>query len=155
MSKSTCKNFLKSTVFLAIFALWGSAPSFAANHHELNGTWQLIASRSQLNGEPAIESGTVTIRDREGNIYVSRNFDFGAANRQLTTTFSTDARANSSIKEPGFRSKSKWQGGVLNVTTTQNGITTVENYSLGNDGLMILQVNRTGHQPETFYFQRQ
>lgn len=153
MLKQPGRNFLIGAIIVAIFATLGPALALAANHHELNGMWQLIPSRSQLNGEPAIESGTVTINDREGNIYVSRNFDFDASNRRLATTFSTDARANTSIKEPGFRSKSKWEGDVLNVTTTQNGITTVERYSLDPDGIMVLQVNRTGHQPETFYFQ--
>jgi hypothetical protein len=49
----------------------------------------------------------------------------------------------------------KWEGDVLKVTTTENGITTVERYSLLNDGTMMEQVERTGHHPETFYFQRQ
>jgi hypothetical protein len=147
----TCRNFLFGAAILAMFA----AGAWAVNHHELNGTWQLIPARSVLNGEPAIESGTVTIRDREGNIYVSRNFDFNAANQSVTTTFSTDARANSAIKQPGLRSKTKWEGDVMRVTTTQDGITTVERYSLVNGGDMMLQVERTGHQPETLYFQRQ
>jgi hypothetical protein len=128
---------------------------FAANHHELNGTWQLLPSRSELNGEPAIKTGVVTIRDREGNIYVSRNFDFDAENRSLTASFSTDSRAGASIKEPGLKSKMKWDGDVLKVTTNQNGVTTVERYSLLGDGSMMQQVERTGHPSETFYFQRQ
>jgi hypothetical protein len=151
MWRQTCRNFLSGAAILAIFA--GAA--LAVNHHELNGTWQLIPARSVLNGEPAIESGKVTIRDREGNIYVSRNFDFNAANQSVSTTFSTDARANTAIKQSNLWSKTKWEGGVLRVITTQDGITTVERYSLVNGGDMMLQVERTGHQPETLYFQRQ
>ena len=73
----------------------------------------------------------------------------------MTTTFSTDARQNSAIKQGGLKSKTKWDGDVLRVTTMQSGITTVERYSLLGDGDMMLQVERTGHQPETLYFQHQ
>ena len=151
MGANYCRNFLAGAALLTLFA--GGA--WAANHHELNGTWQLLPARSELNGEPAIKTGTVTIRDREGNIYVSRNFDFDAENNSLNTSFQTDARANTTIKQPGFRSKAKWQGDVLRVTTTQNGVTTVERFTLQPEGTLMEQVERTGHQPETFYYERQ
>jgi hypothetical protein len=61
---------------------------------------RLLPARSQLNGEPAIQTGTVTINDREGNIYVERNFNFDDANRSVNTSFATDARAKTSINEP-------------------------------------------------------
>ncbi|HTW64283.1 MAG TPA: hypothetical protein VME17_06685 [Bryobacteraceae bacterium] len=128
---------------------------WAVNHHELNGTWQLVPTRSVLNGEPAVKSGTVSIRDHEGNISISRNFDFDAANTNFNGSFSTSARAGTAIKQPGLWSKSKWEGDVLKVTTVQNGITTVERYSLLNDGTMMEEVTRTGHHPETFYFEHQ
>src|SRR5277367_3915192 len=95
-----CKSFLA----LAAFA----ASAFASNHHELNGTWQLVPARSELHGEPAIQTGTVNINDREGNIWVERNFNFDAANQTRSTSFVTDSRKGSSIKEPGFKSKAKW-----------------------------------------------
>lgn len=142
-----CKSFLCVTLFAAC--------AFAANHHELNGTWQLVPARSELNGQPAIESGTVTINDRQGNVYVLRNFNFDAANQSTSTSFSTDAREKTSIKEPGFKSKAKWDGDVLKVVTAQDGITIVERYSLFADGSMMLQIERTGRPSETFYFQRQ
>jgi hypothetical protein len=145
------RNFLIGAVALAVVA--GSA--FAANHHELNGTWQLVPSRSELHGEGVIQTGTVTINDREGNIYVQRNFDFDGANQSTSTSFSTDARARTSIKEPGFKSKAKWDGDVMKVTTIHAGVTTVERYSLAGDGSMMLQVDRTGRPSETLYFQRQ
>ena len=155
MFARSCRNFLAGAAILAFFAGLVAGEAWAANHHELNGTWQLMPARSELNGEPAIKSGAVTIRDREGNIYVSRNFDFDAENQTVTTNFTTDARANTSIKEPGLRSKMKWEGDVLRVTTLQNGITTVERYSLLSDGTLMEHVERTGHQPETFYFNRE
>jgi hypothetical protein len=145
------RNFLMGVATLAVVA--GSA--FAVNHHELNGNWQLVPSRSELNGEPAIQTGTVTINDRERNVYVQRNFNYDGANQSTSTSFSTDAREKTSIKEPGFKSKAKWDGDVLKVMTTQDGVNIVERYSLRDDGTMILQIDRTGHQPETLFFQRQ
>jgi hypothetical protein len=127
------------------------------NHHELNGTWQLVPARSEFNGEAAIQTGTVIINDRERNIYVQRNFNFDGANQSTSTSFSTDAREKTSIKdkEQGFKSKAKWDGDVLKVVTTQEGINITERYSLRDDGTMTLQIDRNGHQPETLFFQRQ
>jgi len=151
MWKQTCRNFLTGAATLAIFAGLG----LASNHHVLNGTWQLVPARSDLHGEAGIQTGTVTINDREGNIYVQRNFDFDGANLSTSTSFSTDARAKASIKDVGFKSKAKWDGDVLKVMTVQDGVNIVERYSLRDEGTMVLQVERTGHQPETLYFQRQ
>ena len=145
------RNFLVGAATFAMLAVCG----WAAHHHELNGTWQLEPARSVLNGEPAIKSGTVTIRDREGNIYVSRNFDFDAADQSVTANFTTDAKNGATIKQLGLKSKPKWDGHVLTVTTDQGGITTVERFSLLDDGNMMEQVERMGHHPETFYFVRQ
>jgi hypothetical protein len=150
MWTQSCRNFLTGAATLAIFA----GLAIASNHHDLNGTWQLVPSRSELNGEPVIQTGTVTINDRERNVYVQRNFNFDGANQSTSTTFSTDAREKTSIKEPGFKSKAKWDDDVLKVTTTQDGVTIVERYSLRDDGTMVLQIDRTGHQPETLFFQR-
>jgi hypothetical protein len=146
-----CRNFLSYTATAALFA--GCA--LANYHHSLNGVWQLTPERSEFNGESVIQTGTVAINDREGNIYVQRNFTFDAPNQSTSTSFATDARHNTSIKEPGFKSKAKWDGHVLTVTTTQDGRTTIERYSLRDDGAMMLQLDRPGHQPETLYFQRQ
>ena len=151
MWSTLCKTFLPGVAVFAFFAV----SVLASNHRELNGTWQLVPARSELNGEPAIQTGTVTIHDREGNIYVEHNFSLEDANRTVTTNFATDARHNASIKEPGFRSKAKWEGNMLKVTTDHEGITTVERYSLLSDGTMMLQVDRTSRPPETLYFQRQ
>jgi len=152
MWTQTCRNFLIGVRTLAVFAGLGAGLGLASNHHVLNGTWQLVPARSELHGEAAIQTGTVTINDREGNIYVERNFNFDDANRSVSTSFATDARAKTSIKEPSFKSKAKWDGDVMKVTTTHEGITTVERYSLLGDGTMMLQVDRTGRPSETLYF---
>jgi hypothetical protein len=144
------KSFLAVTFFASFFA--GSA---FAHHHELNGTWQLVSSRSQFNGEPVIQSGTVTINDREGNIGVERSFSLEDGNKTVTTNVTTDARHNASIKEPGFRSKAKWDGDVLKVTTDHEGVITTERYRQTSDGGMLLQVERSGRPSETLYFQHQ
>jgi hypothetical protein len=153
MSRQTCRNFLFGAGTIAMFIGLG----FAANHHEMNGTWRLVPQRSEFNGEPAIQTGTVTINDRERNVYVQRSFNFDGPNESTSTSFSTDAREKTSIKdkEQGFKSKAKWDGDLLKVTTTQSGITIAERYSLRDDGTMMLQIDRTGHQAETLFFQRQ
>jgi hypothetical protein len=143
------RNVLKCVTALAV--LTGYA--VAANHHELNGTWQLMPERSEFHGETVVKSGTVTIADREGNIYVSRTFDFDGADQSISSTFSTDARARATIKRPGIRSKTEWKGDFLQVTTVQDGATTIERYSL-RDGLMVLTVERPRHASETLFFER-
>jgi hypothetical protein len=150
MSKQSCRNFLRWAAAGALLA--GCA--LANDHHSLNGVWQLIPARSEFNGEPVIQTGTVTINDREHNIFVQRNFDFDAPNHATSTSFATDSRENATIKEPGMKSKAKWDGHVLTVTTTRSGETTLERYSLRDDGTMVLQLDRSGHQPETLFFQR-
>jgi hypothetical protein len=154
MWAKSCRNFLSTAGALAVITGLFAGAAYANHHHELNGVWQLIPARSELHGEPAIESGTVSINDREGNITVERNFTLDSAKQTTSTSFVTDARHGSSIKEPGFKSKSKWEGDVLKVTTDHEGMTTVERYSLVGDGTMVLQVDRTGRPSETFYFER-
>jgi len=151
MSAKSCRNFLMTALSLAMF----SGVALASHHHELNGTWQLVASRCQFNGEPAIEAGTVSINDREGNIWVERSFSLEDGNKTVTTNLATDSRHGSTIKEPGFRSKAKWDGDVLKVMTNHEGVITAERYQLASDGGMLMQVERSGRQPETLYFQHQ
>jgi hypothetical protein len=151
MAMQSCRNFLRCVTAVVLFTACG----WANDHHRLNGVWQLVPALSEFNGEPVIQTGTVTINDRQGNIFVQRNFDFDAPNRSTTTGFTTDARENASIKAPGLKSKAKWDGHVLTVTTTRDGATTVERYSLRDDGTMMLQLDRPSHQPETLTFQRQ
>ena len=145
------KTFLGVVSVLALFAI----PALANHHRELNGTWQLAPERSVLNGEPQIQTGTVNINDREGNITVERNFTLDTPSQTTSTSFATDSRKGTSIKEPGFKSKAKWDGDVLKVVTNHEGTTTVERYSLVGDGTMMLQVERTGRPSENLYFVRQ
>ncbi len=151
MLPGICKTFLKSASTLVVF----SALAWANHHHDLNGTSKLAPERSEFGGEPVIQTGTITINDRERNISISRNFTFDGANQTVSYSSSLDGKENASIHEgPGLKTKAKWEGEVLSVTTMQNGITTVERYPL-TDGLMMLTVDRSGHRTETLTFERE
>ena len=151
MSLEVCKRFLKGLVALVFFSVF----AWAGNHHDLNGTWKLIPTRSEFGGEPALQRGTVTINDREHNISISRNFTYEGADQTVSYNSSLDGKENASIHEgPAFKTKAKWEGDVLRVTSTQDGITTVERFRLSGDGSMMLTVDRPGHRTETLFFER-
>jgi hypothetical protein len=142
--------------FLAVMTFFGVF-CWAENHHqELNGTWSLIPARSQFNGGPVLRTGTVTILDRQHNIYVSENFTYDQGDRTITYSFRADAPRNASIHvEPNLKSKARWRGDALEVTSTHDNLTTVERYNLAQDGSLVLTVDGTGHGPETLVFERQ
>ena len=152
MRLEPCKTFPRTVAALVFFA----ASAFAASHHSLNGTWALIPTRSDFAGQPVIQTGTVTINDRQHNIYISRNFTYDGANDTFSYGFSTDGRENSSIHEgKSFKSKARWDDNVLKVTTEQDGAVTKEHYSLAPDGSLMLTVERPDHRRITLFFQRQ
>lgn len=152
MRSQSRKTFLLSAAALALFAV----SAFAANHHSLNGTWKLMPERSNFAGGTMIQSASLTINDREHNISISRNFTSEGENTTASYTFDTDARENSTIHQgAGFKSKAKWDGDVLKVTTTRtNGIET-ERYSLQPDGTLMMVIDRPDHRTLTLYFQHQ
>jgi hypothetical protein len=95
----------------------------------INGTWVLQPTRSNFAGEEALATGTVTINDREHHIYISRTFNYDNASGGFDYSFTTDGQENSTIKKgKNFRSKAKWEGDTLKVTTTQDGMTTIEHF---------------------------
>jgi|HubBroStandDraft_4_1064222.scaffolds.fasta_scaffold696491_1 hypothetical protein len=128
----------------------------ASDHQALNGTWRLIPARSELGGEPAVQTGSVTISDRQRNVYVSRDFTYDGDRVTVSTNFSTDGPENSSIRQgASFKSKAKWEGKELRVTSTRDNITSTERYSLSGDGTLMLVVERPGHRTITLFFERQ
>jgi len=144
--------FLATAGSLVLFA----AVASASDHHSLNGTWKLAPTQSEFNGQPAIQTGMVTINDRQHNIYISRNFNYEGANQSFEYTFSVDGRENSSVREgKAFKTKAKWDDNVLKVKTTQNDTVMTESYSLAPDGTMLLLVERPGHPVLTLRFHRQ
>ncbi len=134
-----------------------TAALYAGDHQLLNGTWKLIPARAEFNGEPAIQTGTVTISDRQGNIYVSHNFTYTSDRQTVTYNSSTDGRANSSIHEgAGIKTKAKWDGEELKVTSKKDdAVTSTERYRLQQDGTLMLLVERPSHPTITLIFERE
>ena len=145
-----------------IFPIWlvgltfilGSIPMLA--HPSLNGTWVLVPTRSNFAGEPVLQTGTVQINERQHHMYISRSFNYDGESGGFEYNFTTDGQENSTIRKgQTFKSKATWDGNVLKVKTTRDGLTTVEKYTLGADGALILTVERPDHQMQTLVFQRQ
>jgi len=148
------RNFFKASIITLAFL--AATAAIASDRKSLNGTWVLEPTKSEFGGETALQTGTVTINDREHNITVSRNFTYDGANESFSYSFSTDGRENSTIHQgKAFKSKAKWDDNVLKVTTTQNDVTVVERYSLAADGSMKLVVERPGHKMISLFFQHQ
>jgi hypothetical protein len=47
--------------------------AFARDHSVLNGTWTLVPAKSDFAGQTVVQTGTVSMHDREGIIVVSRS----------------------------------------------------------------------------------
>jgi hypothetical protein len=140
-------------VVLPIFIFALSA--FARDHSALNGTWTLVPAQSDFAGQPVVQTGTVTISDRQGIIIVSRNFVYEGANETYFYRDITDAENNATIHTgKDLKSKTRWDHDVLKVTTTQSHAITLESYTLAADGTMTVSVVRPERQPVTLVFQR-
>jgi len=130
--------------------------AFARDHSALNGTWTLVPAKSDFAGQPVVQTGTVTISDREGIIIVSRSFKYEGATETFFYRDITDAENNATIRTgKDLKSRTRWDRDVLKVTTTQSGAVTLENYTLAADGTMMVSVVRPEHKPITLVFQRQ
>jgi hypothetical protein len=151
MKKVSIRLMGRLILSMALLAICATAHE----HTALNGTWTLAPDKSDFGGQPAIKSGTVTIDERQGNITVSRNFEYEGAAGTVFYRDMTDSRNNASIHAGDLKSKTKWDHDVLKVTTTQGGAITVESYSLGADGTMLVNVARPEHAAITLVFQRQ
>ena len=128
----------------------------ARDHSALNGTWTLVPAKSDFAGQAVVQTGTVTIADREGIIIVSRNFVYEGATETYFYKDITDAENNATIHTgKDLKSKTRWDRDVLKVTTTQSGAVTLESYALAADGTMLVIVVRPEHKAITLVFQRQ
>lgn len=128
---------------------------FAREHTALNGAWTLIPTRSEFNGQPVMQTGTVTINERQGDITVSRNFAYEGATETFFYRDMTDGQNSATIRDgKDFKTKARWDHDVLKVTTTQSGAVTLETYTLTADGTMMVNVQRPDHKSITLYFQR-
>jgi len=151
------RTYSTTTVTGAVLATFLFAFSaFARDHTALNGTWTLVPARSDFAGQPVIQTGTVTIDERQGNITVSRSFVYQGATETFFYNDITDSENNATIHNgKDLKSKTRWDHDVLKVTTTQSGATTtLESYTLAADGTMIVSVIRPEHKPITLLFQR-
>lgn len=129
--------------------------AYAADHSAMNGTWTLVPAKSEFAGEPVIQTGTITIDDRQGNITVSRKFTYQGANETFFYSDSTDGERNAKIRSGDTISKTRWDHDSLKVTTTHDGTTTIETYSLAPDGTLTDVVERPSHQTIKLTFERE
>ena len=136
---------------IAVFLLMVPATA----HPNLNGTWRLVPTQSDFAGQAVVQTGTVTINSRQHHLYISRDFNYDGGTQSFSYSFSIDGAENSTIRNgKAFKSKSSWDGDVLKVKTTDNGVTTMERYTLGPDNTLRVLVDREGRQPVTLVFER-
>ena|ERR1022692_2862431 len=139
-----------------LLALLFAFSALGRDHSLLNGTWTLAPTGSDFAGQAVVQTGTVTISDREGIVIVSRSFVYEGATETFFYRDLTDADNNATIHSgKDLKSKTRWDHGALKVTTTNYGAITVESYTLAPDGTMTVNVVRPEHQPITLVFHRQ
>jgi hypothetical protein len=130
--------------------------AFGRGHTALNGVWTLAPSQSDFAGQPVIQTGTVTINERDGDITVSRSFKYEGASDTFFYRDITDSENNATIhtgKE--LKTKTRWDHDVLKVTTTESGAITLESYSLAADGSMLVSVVKPDRKPFSLVFKRE
>jgi hypothetical protein len=129
--------------------------ALASHHSALNGVWTLAPTRSDFAGQPVVQTGSVTISDRDGIVIVSRSFVYEGAAETYFYKDLTDAESGATIHSgKDVKSKTRWDHDVLKVTTTEFRAITIESYSLSADGDMLVSVVRPDHKPITLVFQR-
>jgi hypothetical protein len=128
---------------------------FGREHTAMNGTWTLVPTKSDFNGQPVMQTGTVTINERQGDITVSRSFTYEGATQKFFYRDMTDSANSATIRSgKDFKSKARWDHDLLKVTTTQDGVTTMESYALAADGTMTATVTRPGQAPVVLVYER-
>jgi hypothetical protein len=151
-------TYSANTITGAAFAtLLFAFTTFGREHVALNGVWTLAPSQSDFAGQPVIQTGTVTINERDGDITVSRSFKYEGVSDTFFYRDITDSENNATIhtgKE--LKTKTSWDHDVLKVTNTnrQSGAVTRESYTLAPDGTMLDSVVRPEHTTITLVFER-
>jgi hypothetical protein len=129
--------------------------AFARDRVALNGTWTLVPTRSDFAGQSVVQTGTVTINERQGLITVMRSFVYAGAGETYFYRDMTDSENGATIRDgKESKSKTRWDHDVLKVTTTQSGATTLESYRLTADGTMQVSVERPERKTITLVFER-
>ncbi len=147
--------YLNRTVTTAVLStLFFLVSAYGRDHTALNGTWTLVPTKSDFAGQPVVQTGTVTINQRQGNITLCRNFVYEGAGGTFFYRDMTDSHDSATIHTgKDIKSKTRWDHDVLKVTTTEGGGVTLESYTLGADGTLVVSVARPGHQPITLIFE--
>jgi hypothetical protein len=155
--RRSMKTYPATTVTLAVLTtILFAFSAFARDHSALNGTWTLVPAKSDFAGQSVVQTGTVTIADRQGIIIVSRSFVYAGVTETYFYRDITDAENNATIHTgKDLKSKTRWDHDVLKVTTTQSGAITLESYTLAADGTMMVSVLRPEHKPITLVFHRE
>ena len=92
------RTYSTTTISGVIFAtLLCTFSVFARDHSMLNGAWTLVPAKSDFAGQPVVQTGTVTIADREGIIIVSRSFVYEGATETFYYNDVTDSQHNATI----------------------------------------------------------
>lgn len=138
-------------------ALLFTVSAFGHEHIALNGTWTLVPAQSDFAGQPVIQTGTVTINERDGDITVSRSFKYEGVSDTYFYRDQTDSENNATIhtgKE--LKTKTRWDHDVLKVTNSnkQTGAVTTESYTLAPDGTMLVSVISPDHKAIGLVFER-
>jgi hypothetical protein len=144
------RKYVVTTLLFAVVA-------FATDRSALNGTWTLVPAKSDFQGQPVVQTGTVTISDHTGVTVISRSFVYEGAAETFFYSDSTANSRNSPTIHTGkdLKTKTKWEHDALNVRTTLSGKATLESYTLAADGTMQVSVERSDRKPFTLVFQRQ
>lgn len=149
------KLFQKEVTLAVTVTLLCGFAALARDHNAFNGTWTLVPARSEISGEPVLESGTVTISDHEGNTNVTRNFAYKGAGQTYFYSDSVGNEHGATIHEgKDLKSKTTWDRDTLRITTTTSSGVTVETYTIGDDGMMVANVARPGAAALTLRFER-
>ena len=78
--------------------------------------WTLVPAKSDFAGQPVVQTGTVTIHDRQGIIIVERSFVYEGAAETFFYSDVTDSEHNATIKTgKDLKSKTSWDHDVLTV----------------------------------------
>ena len=149
------KTCITTTAGAILTTLLFAIPAVGRDHSAMNGTWTLVPAKSEFSGQPVVQTGTVTINDRNGVVVVSRNFVYEGATTTFYFSDSAGSEHNDTIHSgKDVKSKTAWDHNVLKVTTTRSGAVTVESYSLGPDGSLLVSVLRPESKPITLVFER-
>jgi hypothetical protein len=146
---------LATTAGAVLVTLLIASSALARDHNILNGTWTLVPTRSDFSGQPVVQTGSVTIHDREGVTVVSRSFVYEGTTETFFYSDSTGSQFGGTVHSgKDLKTRTKWDRDVLKVTTTQSGAITLESYSLAADGSMLVSVDRPDHKIISLVFER-